>query len=322
VSACSFGWEALRSDPLPWLLDPNRPNLHWRVLVELVGRPAASPAVLRARGGANAVEPLATLLADLNPDGSWNTDAPYWKDVDGPGWRLVAAVQWGADPADPRLHAASESLLASAPGDGGFAGTEGTAAEPALTARALQALAELGWCRHPRFEEGLAWLEEAAQVASEGGWAKIGRDQTAGDECAVTPVAILAALTACGPSRRRALRERARASLKRVLGRGSEGLACLGHPCLDRTDPAEVIWALARSETPWGPAMTAALEDLQRKQDGIARWLREEAIPSGHPVDDGDRDGGLSRWVTLKAVVAVMHFAVEAGLPRFYPEKP
>ena len=61
--ASGCGWEALTGDPLPWLLDDHRPNLLLRVLVELVGRPAGSPAVLRARGGANAVEPVASLPA-------------------------------------------------------------------------------------------------------------------------------------------------------------------------------------------------------------------------------------------------------------------
>ncbi len=118
ISACTQGWEALRGDSLDWLLDPARPNLHWRVLVELVGRPTDSPAVRRARGGANAVEPVASLLADLHPDGGWATTVPRWSVYNGPGWRLVAAVAWGADPDDPRLHAASERLLQARPGRG------------------------------------------------------------------------------------------------------------------------------------------------------------------------------------------------------------
>ena len=74
MTACIDAWESLRGDPLPWLLDPNRPNLHWRVLTELVGRPPESPAVVRARGGADAVEPIASLIADLQPDGTWASD--------------------------------------------------------------------------------------------------------------------------------------------------------------------------------------------------------------------------------------------------------
>ena len=317
MSACSFGWEALRSDPLPWLLDPNRPNLHWRVLIELVGRPAASPAVLRAQGGANAVEPLATLLADLNPDGSWNTDAPYWKDFDGPGWRLVAAVQWGADPSDPRLHAAAERLLEIAPGEGGFSLREGGAPVPWLTARALQALGELGWCRHARFQEGLAWLEEEAPFSSTGGWRVVGRRAPTG-ECAVTAVALLAALTACDQGSREVLRERAAASLERALA--AKGV--LGHPCLGRTDSAEILWTLARACMPLTLGMGPALTRLQRTQDAGARWRRMVRVPSSLPAGEIPGVLGPSGWLTLKAVVALMHYAVAAELPRLYPEKP
>jgi len=118
---CGCGWEALSGDPLSWLLDNHVPNLHWRVLTELVGRPQDSQAVRRAQGGASASEPVASLLADLHPDGRWATDKPMWKRYSGPGWRMVAAVQWGADPTDPRLDAAITKILDEMPGDGGFA---------------------------------------------------------------------------------------------------------------------------------------------------------------------------------------------------------
>jgi len=189
----AHAWESLRGDPMPWLLDEFRPNLHWRVLVEFVRRPPSSPAVIRTRGAADAVEPIASLLADLNPDGTWATDVGYWKPCSGPGWRIVAAVQWGADPTDPRLHAAAERFFETAAGEGGFARGEGGDPVPWLTARMLHALAELGWCRHPRFQEGLAWLEEEA-------------DFDDGVARGVTAAALLGALSACPDLRRPALR--------------------------------------------------------------------------------------------------------------------
>jgi len=317
VSACSFGWEALRSDPLPWLLDPNRPNLHWRVLVELVRRPATSPAVIRSRGGANASEPVASLLAALHPDGSWETPARFWQMYSGPGWRLVAAVQWGADPSDPRLHAAAERLLEIAPGEGGFALREGEAPVPWLTARALHTLAELGWCRHARFQEGLAWLQEEAPRSPTGGWRVVNR-RTRSGECAVTAVALLAALTACDQGSREVLSERAVASLERTLA----AKGGLGHPCFGRTDSAEILWALARAEMPLTPGMVQALGQLQRTQDAGARWRRSVRVPSSLPADGVPGCSEPSGWLTLKAVVALMHFAVAAKLPRLYPEKP
>lgn len=98
---------------MPWLLDPSRPNLHWRVLTDLIHRPPDSRAVTSARGGADAVDPIATLLEDLSPDGAWVRTTPLWEKFAGPGWRLLAAVQWGGDPTDPRLQGASLQPTAS-----------------------------------------------------------------------------------------------------------------------------------------------------------------------------------------------------------------
>ncbi len=202
------GWEALSGDPLPWLLDEQRPNLLWRVLVELVGRPADSTAVARARGGANAAEPVASLLAELHPDGSWASDRPLWSRYAGPGWRLVAAVAWGADPGDPRLHVAGERMLASAPGDGGFAPRAGAPPALLLTARLVQAAIELGFGRHLRVQEALAWMEETP-----GAWSSDRRQRTVAG-------AVLSAALAIRPELgRQPLRDRAAAGRARCSRR-------------------------------------------------------------------------------------------------------
>jgi len=321
VTLCGQAWESLRGDPLSWLLDAGRPNLHWKVLEELVLRPVSSPAVLRARGGANAAEPVASLLADLHPDGRWLDDGGFWRPYRGPGWRLVAAVQWGADPTDPRLHAAANELIESAPGDGGFAVRHEGKPVPWFTARVLQALAKLGWCRHPRFQEGLAWLEEGAASTAHGGWPIEGRRHT-GNECVVTAVAVLGTLAVCSEHRRVALSSRAVESVLRSLGGLRRSLMRLGHPCLARTDLAEILWVLARSEVPLTARMVPALAILQRKQGEGGRWRREVPVPSSLPIGGRPRAGMPSRWVTLKCSVALMRYAVEAKLPRMYPAKP
>jgi hypothetical protein len=321
VAICADTWESLRGDPLPWLLDPQRPNLHWRVLVELVRRPPTSSAVIRARGGAEAAEPVASLLAELLPDGSWSTGAPLWRRYDGPGWRLLAAVQWGADPTDPRLQAACGRLLETAPGEGGFALRPHGRSVPWLTARALQGLGELGWCRHPRFQEGLAWLEEGGLDDAAGGWRAIDRGRTSG-ECVVTAVAILGALTACADHRRKALMGRAIDSVIRALAAPRTTRTLFGHPCMGRTDEAEMLWALARAAAPFEAPMVSALNRIQKKQLEGGRWRCDMAAPSSLPIAAATPRLELSRWLTLKCVVALLAYAVDAQLPRVYPPKP
>jgi hypothetical protein len=302
------------------LLDSRRPNLHWRVLLELVRRPPESPAVLRARGGSNAAEPVASLIADLHPDGTWATGQPMWRPYSGPGWRFLAAVQWGADPADPRLQAAAQVLLETAPGEGGFSRRPGSPAVPWLTARVLQALAELGWCHHQRFQEGLAWLEEGDIGHRDGGW-RCWRRRTSPSECDVTPVALLAALAACGDRKRTRLRNRATASIVRIMSSTDSVVGDYGHPCLGRTDEAEVLWSLAKAETSFQPTMVPALRRLQSRQVDGGRWRRTAPVPRSLGVVGEGAVGEPSRWVTLKCVVALMAYAVEAGLPRMYPQK-
>jgi hypothetical protein len=315
----SDAWESLTGDPLPWLLDPNRPNLHWRVLVELVGRPADSPAVIRARGGANAAEPIASLLRDLQTDGTWSGDPSLWSMHSGCGWRLLAAVQWGADPTDPRLQAATELLLETTAGEGGFSHREGGAPSPWLTARMLQAAAELGWYRHPRIQEALAWLEEGADRHPDGGWSVLEDDGTA-EACEVTAVALLAALGTWGDDRRRSLKERAIESLVRRLDSPHGDGRLLAHPCLEHTNPAEVLSTLARANAPLKSPMVGALADLQQRQIEGGRWRREAELPKTLVAPASNN--GPSCWVTLKCVTAIMRYAVEAKLPRMYPTRP
>ena len=307
------GWEALSGDPLPWLLDEQRPDLLWRVLVELVGRPADSTAVLRARGGANAAEPVASLLAELHPDGSWASDRPTWSRYAGPGWRLVAAVAWGADPGDPRLHAAGERMLASAPGDGGFASRAGVPPSPPLTARLVQAAIELGFGRHLRVQEALAWMEETP-----GAWSGDRR------ELGVGGVALSAALAAWPELGRQPLRDRAAAALFDALADGDPALDRPGHPNLARTDLVELLWALARARVPFERRLAEPVARLQRLQGEGGRWRRLSPRPPSLPIpsDSRSRVGAACRWVTLHAVVAINAYAVPAGLPRLYPQPP
>lgn len=296
---CAQSWEALRGDSLGWLLDPERPNLHWRVLIELVGRPTDSPAARRARGGANVVEPVANLLAELHPDGRWATTTPMWSVYGGPGWRLLAAVAWGADPEDPRLHAASERLLEEAPGEGGLAKRQGDVPDPMLTGRALQSMVSLGWTGHQRVQEWLAWFEATVGWESE----------------TTTATAVLAA---CRGGLRPTLHERAVDGIGRALVADPDRLTRLGHPNLFRTDLAEVFSTLTSAAVEWRAEWRPALEGLQRLQGAKGRWRRRSPVPRSLGVEAGQP----SKWITFKATRAVLAYAVVAGLPRLFPYPP
>ena len=311
-TSCSSGWEALRGDPLPWLLDEHRPHLHWRVLVELFDRPVDSPAVRRARGGASAAQPVATLLEDLQPDGSWSTNENSWRRYRGPGWRFVAAVAWGADPNDPRLETAARRFLSESLGEGGFAVGRGQSPSPIVTARLVQALVAIGFGHHLRVQEALAWFEEEPSAWPDRGFVR-----------AVVASSLVPVVKAAGP-RRPGLERRLVSEVRTAVGSGSGTSSVLGFPNLARTDIGELMAALALGGVPyarWMREPMSALQDLQR--DG-GRWPRLSPRPASLPMPSGTRGrpGRSCRWVTLRAVVAMNSYAVDAGLPRLFPDKP
>lgn len=301
------GWGSLRADPIQWLLDERQPNLLWRVLVELFERPLDSVAVRRARGAASAAEPVATLLERLAPDGTWMERVGWWSRYHGAGWRLVAAVAWGADPDDPRLQAGWELLLAGVPGEGGFSFRVGDPPSPPLTARVVEGLARVGRLRQPRGQEALAWLEEGATLDP------------------VTATAALAALSEEPGVGRPGLAARCAELILDAHGRAIDRpqRTRLGHPNLLRTDPLEMLRALAAAGAAYDPRMRGPLLGLQRLQDRLARWNLTAAPPRSLPLGgEGPQSGKPSPWLTLHAVRVLLRYSEAASLPRLFSDHP
>jgi len=77
------------------------------------------------------------------------------------------------------------------------------------------------------------------------------------------------------------------------------GWRTFSHPCLARTDLLDALWALARLGWPAEPLILEALLAVLARQDAGGRWAVGCHAPFGEPP------GTPSRWVTLKALVAV-----------------
>jgi len=305
----------LRADPTGWLLDDEHPAVAWRALADLIRRPAEAPAVRRARGAAGASEPLATLLAPLDPGGRWDLRVPPWKYPEGGAWRLTAAAQLGADPEDPRLDAATGRLVE--------AGIVQEAGRPCVAARAAEALAAFGWTNSPVLSELLAWIEEGTVAAEGGGWRCSDPSHRAEHGgCVVTAAAVLGVLAAPGARPRPTLAVRAREALLLALGASWQNGGD-GWPNLLRTDRCEALLRLAMAGVPWDPRMEAALVALQSAQDSRGRWP-VEAGPEGvwGRPPQLDRPGQPSRWRTLHALIVLSMYAVDARLPQLFPEGP
>lgn len=310
---CRQGWEALRADPLPWLLNTDNPAAASQTLMHVVGRPAQSQAVARARGGANAAVPISGLLSDLQPDGRWEGPSGYWELVEGGGWRTVAAVQLGADPADPRLQATAEVLAGDLSSHSERSPADVGVLQVVAIGRGVCALSQLGWRGDPRFVELMAWLEA---------WVT---ESQAGETQALVSACILQGLCASDQIGGRAMLEnRCAEILCEYLGSVGRTETGLSMPNLKTTDAGEALWSLAIAGRELEPRVVPVLRSLQERQDEQGRWRQETesgelATIGGHP---GLTPGGANPWLTARMVRVMQAFAVKYCLPRAFPQKP
>jgi hypothetical protein len=80
-----------------------------------------------------------------------------------------------------------------------------------------------------------------------------------------------------------------------------------GFPTGETTDYLELLYALAGVDARRRPGLEKALAFLASRADHRARWRLERALPEKLPVAL-EREGELSRWVTIRALVVLQHF--------------
>jgi len=86
----------------------------------------------------------------------------------------------------------------------------------------------------------------------------------------------------------------------------------------------ELLWAAARAGVPFERRLAAQVVRLQRLQGLGGRWPRRALRPSSLPIPSRSRAPvcGPRQWVTLRAVVAINAYAVDARMPRRLPQPP
>ena len=298
-------WQRLRGDPAAFVLDESEPGLTWRVLVELLNRPADAPAVQRARLASRGAGAAAQLLARQDPLGYWGSPATYGARWGGTAWHVLALAQLGCDPEDPRAGLGAETLLeALQPRSGGFAVVRGKQVSTCFTAEVCAALTRLGFGHHPRVREAAAWL--AARPSERGGWTCSELRHLADGGCPVAAVAVVRMAAETPPAERRPLEPLLRRAGEWLVAHrmfvgvaAPVGWTSCAHPCLGRTDLADALAALARVRWPAGEELRAALADLLSRQTPDGRWTQRLRVPFGEPYAQP------SRWVTAKALVAL-----------------
>jgi hypothetical protein len=307
-------WRHLKGDPTRFLLADDEPGVVWRTLVELLGRPHDSPAVVRSRLAAREAGAAAKLLDQQSPLGYWGSPVAYGARWGGTSWHVMALAALGADPEDPRVERAAEVLLERLqPRSGGFSAARGRPPAACFTAEVCAALARFGFAHDPRVREAVAWLAE--RDGGDGLWSCPELRHLVGGACPVTAVAVLRFVGELPPTERsqvgRLSRRAGRGLLERGLfleGNGPRGWWAFAHPTLGRTDLLDALSALARLTWPAEPPILAALLGVLARQDGSGRWAPRQSAPFGEPA------GQPTRWLSLKALVAVASYGEALGV--------
>lgn len=328
-------WQShLNGDPLPWLLDPADPGVRYLALGELQGRRPDDPELLAAQKDAHAHGPIATVLANMHPDGYWAEPGPgYLPKYTSTVWSLVLLAQLGASVlCDERIARACAYILQEGLTGHGQFSTNGA---PSGTADCLQgnlcwALGQLG-CDDPRLERACDWM--ARSVTGEGIAPMSERD---------APVRYYAGKCgpnfACGANDKQSCAwgaakvmlafaglpgERRTPPIERAILQGVDFLFSVdpataaypspyapkpsgnwwkfGFPVFYVTDLLQIVEALAALGYGRDPRLEHAIQLIREKQDADGRWALEYDYTGKTWVDFGPKKAP-NKWVTLRAL--------------------
>ncbi len=325
---------SLHADPRPWLLDPGRPAVRQLALLWLEDRPADDRDVLAARSAAATLPPVAPILHAQDPAGWWVKPGPgYAPKYTGTVWSLIVLEQLGADPADARIAAACEYVLAhtqAVPGGFGCSGTHRADRPPppssvlhCLNGNLLRALIAFGLLGDPRVAAAVDWQARSvlggprapSYFASGTSGPGFACGVNEGLPCAWGAVKALRGLAAIPPAERspevRAAIETGVALLLSVdpatagypagWGGGvSRAWFRLGFPSGYVADVLQVGEVLAGLGFAHDPRLANLADHVLARQDGHGRW-RNEYPYRGRLWADVDEPGEPSPWVTLRA---------------------
>ena len=334
-------WGMLRSDPLPWLLDPSTPAVRHLVLRDLLDRPADDPDVLEAQRSAMRADPIDAILRAQHPEGYWEKPgAGYATKYRGTVWQLIFLDQLGADPGDARVKRACAYVLghAVAPNAGfGASGRLDRAPAPSavlhcLNGNLLRSLIGFGWLDDERVQGAVEW--QARAITGEGvdrwyasGTSGPGFECAANDHlrCAWGATKAMLGLARIPVERRSPLVARAiEAGATFLLSRDplvadypmgwgnvrpSGSWFKLGFPSAYVTDVLQVLEALTELGHGGDPRLVAARDWLLGRQDEDGRWRNQYAY-NGKTWVDIETQGEPSRWVTLRACRVLRRMAV------------
>jgi hypothetical protein len=306
--------DALRGDPLPWLLGEDDPSIRYWTLLELLEHPADDAEVLHAREAIMSHPPVAALLSAQKRGGYWVKRDYYLPKHYGTFWTLTVLADMGLTAENEHVARACEFMFTFQRENGAFCRKRRVAGkgidwsdepEPCTHARILRFLIQFGYSQDPRVRRGIDWLL-AAQRA-DGMW-DCGRPERLGCLRATLDVLRVAALDAKAAIHPAVVRGAERVSdllLERGMGKFHVGIpwTVFQYPYFDY-GLIPTLDSLGRlGYTPEHPKIAAAVDYLLGRQQPDGTWHLDQ-VPYRPPLDTG-QPGQPNKWITLDALRAL-----------------
>jgi len=303
-----IGWQdKLKSDPIPWLLEPANPSARYLTLRHLLDSSEHDSQVAEARAAIPHWPPVQEILALMDPVDFWGrAERPFYGGAVGTHATLNLLAELGMG-RTPQLEAACENLFEHGQHESGGFTYDGTPGRTFLcyTGKAISTLVHFGYRGDPRLERALEYL--AARSTAPNGLTCPYAD---GKECQwgiTKSLGAFAALPAADrtPDRTQAIKALADAVLDHRFdfeGRDARWLN-FGFPLDYQSDLVELCDALARLDYGTDPRLGRLLELMLAAQTTDGRWLKQY----GTRAFQVEEKGQPSKWVTIRALRALKH---------------
>jgi hypothetical protein len=335
------------SEVLDWLLeeDADNPGVRYFALIDLLDRPADGADVIAARRQVMECGPVPAILAAQQLEGYWEKPGPgYNPKYRSTVWSMIYLAQLGADPADPRVRAGGEYLLAHAITPNGTFSMTGTAMGniSCLAGNLAATLLDLGFGGDERLQtaldrmasyvtgEGIAPTEEkdAPLRYLKSGTCGPGFRCSANDRlpCAWGAVKVLRALARVPKADRSLSVQSALANTVDFLfstdpatagypagysDKPSRSWFQFGFPVFYVTDVLQTAEALTEAGYGDDVRLDNTYDLILGKRDSAGRWKLEYSY-AGKTWADAEQKGKPSKWVTLRALRVLGRAGIEA----------
>jgi hypothetical protein len=333
-------------DVMDWLLeeDADNPGVRYFSLTDLSDHSTDNPEVVAARQAVMERGPVPAILANQHPEGYWERPGPgYNPKYRSTVWSIIYLAQLGADPADARVRAGGEYLLANARTASGIFSLKGKPSGNiyCLAGNLGASLLDLGFGGDERLVEALELM--ARYVTGEGiavtddrkvslrylksGACGPGFCCSANDRlpCAWGAVKVLRALARVPKAERSPIVQSALASAVDFLfsvnpataeypagysDKPSRSWFRFGFPVFYVTDVLQIAEALVEAGYGNDPRLDDLYDLILGKRDEAGRWKMEYSY-QGKTWADVEERGKPSKWVTLRAMRALKGGGIE-----------